>query len=99
VKHLFSAAQGNLADLDPALGDDEEAQAGLALLEQELARAKRARRASSGQATQFGGRQRAKVRGPGERVHVMGRRAGAGHHCAADYNRTQAIGLYVPGSI
>ncbi len=61
MEHLFSATEGELADLDCAVADDEEPAALLPLLEEELTWAEYARDASSGQATELSRRQGAKV--------------------------------------
>jgi hypothetical protein len=48
MEHLLAASDGDLPDLDPSIGDDEETPAGLTLFEEGLAGAEAPHRTAPG---------------------------------------------------
>ena len=81
MEDLLPAAERDLADLDRAVGNDEEPAARRALLEQELTGVEHARDTSGRQVTEFSGRQEAKVPHAGEELRIAHQRSRSGH-CA-----------------
>jgi hypothetical protein len=79
VEHLFPSAQRSLPHLDGAFGDDEEAVARLALLEQELTPAEPAIAAPGSQPSTFSVREGAKVRDLPEELYIIRRGSGPCH--------------------
>ena len=80
VEDMLATSDGNLPDLDGAVGDDEEAAAGLALLEEERPGSEGPRRAARRQKADLARGQRAEVRDAREGLDVSGTGPGSRRH-------------------